>query len=561
MASVTSATVAIPSFTGLKSTISKPSAVVRLPTTTSRNLTVKSSLKDFGVAVVAAAASIALAGNAMAIDVLLGSGDGALAFVPNEFTIAKGEKIVFKNNAGFPHNVVFDEDEIPSGVEASKISMDEQDLLNAAGETYEVALTEPGTYSFYCAPHQGAGMVGKVTTCISRATAFDEASDTFLVVSFIGETRIFAVNRVDELEETEIKGFLSEVRTLFCHDAVHNQLVQVTSSSVRLVSSETRELLSNWDAPDGLNLNIVTANARQLSGVSLAVMAMKLRQSQRSQARKWSTLMLVLLMLFMLTIVLLMLLSFGVFSLPIDTFDEYSPTDLSSFRRAATERSEGIGKRGDQWTEILSWEPRAFLYHGFLSKEECEYLISLAKPYMVKSTVVDSQTGKSKDSRVRTSSGTFLRRGRDKVIKTIEKRIADYTFIPADHGEGLQVLHYEEGQKYEPHYDYFVDEFNTKNGGQRMATMLMYLSDVEEGGETVFPAANMNFSSVPWYNELSECGKKGLSVKPRMGDALLFWSMRPDATLDPSSLHGGCPVIRGNKWSSTKWMHVGEYKV
>ena len=45
----------------------------------------------------------------------------------------------------------------------------------------------------------------------------------------------------------------------------------------------------------------------------------------------------------------------------------------------------------------------------------------------------------------------------------------------ADHGEGLQVLHYEEGQKYEPHYDYFVDEFNTKNGGQRMATMLMYL--------------------------------------------------------------------------------------
>uniref|UniRef100_M4F1G9 Fe2OG dioxygenase domain-containing protein n=1 Tax=Brassica campestris TaxID=3711 RepID=M4F1G9_BRACM len=121
-----------------------------------------------------------------------------------------------------------------------------------------------------------------------------------------------------------------------------------------------------------------------------------------------------------------------------------------------------------------------------------------------------------------------------------------------DHGEGLQVLHYEEGQKYEPHYDYFVDDFNTKNEGQRMATMLMYLADVEEGGETVFPAANMNFSFVPWYNELSACGKKGLSIKPRMGDALLFWSMRPDATLDPSNLHGGCPVIRGNKWSSTR---------
>jgi prolyl 4-hydroxylase len=132
----------------------------------------------------------------------------------------------------------------------------------------------------------------------------------------------------------------------------------------------------------------------------------------------------------MLTIVLLMLLAFGVFSLPINN-DESSPIDLSYFRRAATERSEGLGKRGDQWTEVLSWEPRAFVYHNFLSKEECEYLISLAKPHMVKSTVVDSETGKSKDSRVRTSSGTFLRRGRDKIIKTIEKRIADYTFIPA----------------------------------------------------------------------------------------------------------------------------------
>lgn len=54
----------------------------------------------------------------------------------------------------------------------------------------------------------------------------------------------------------------------------------------------------------------------------------------------------------------------------------------------------------------------------------------------------------------------------------------------------------------------------------------------------MFPAANTNFSSVPWWDELSECGKEGLSVKPKRGDALLFWSMRPDTSLDPSSLHG-----------------------
>ncbi|XP_010502546.1 PREDICTED: prolyl 4-hydroxylase 5-like isoform X3 [Camelina sativa] len=86
---------------------------------------------------------------------------------------------------------------------------------------------------------------------------------------------------------------------------------------------------------------------------------------------------------------------------------------------------------------------------------------------MVKSTVVDEKTGGSKDSRVRTSSGTFLRTGHEEVVKVIEKRISDFTFIPVENGEGLQVLHYQVGQKYEPHYDYFLDEFNTKNGGQR----------------------------------------------------------------------------------------------
>ena len=46
------------------------------------------------------------------------------------------------------------------------------------------------------------------------------------------------------------------------------------------------------------------------------------------------------------------------------------------------------------------------------------------------------------------------------------------------------------------------------------------------------------------------------AVKPIKGDALLFWSLNPDATQDFASLHTGCPVIRGEKWSATKWIHV-----
>ncbi|XP_009363441.1 probable prolyl 4-hydroxylase 10 [Pyrus x bretschneideri] len=291
-------------------------------------------------------------------------------------------------------------------------------------------------------------------------------------------------------------------------------------------------------------------------------MAVKPRHA-RLPARKTSSrsTTLVLTSLVMFTFVILILLALGILSVPSGSSGSSSKAnDLSSIVRHSVERSEEDGA-GEQWVEVISWEPRAFVYHNFLTKAECDYLIDLAKPTMHKSTVVDSETGKSKDSRVRTSSGTFLARGRDKIIRNIEKKIANFTFLPVEHGEGLQVLHYEVGQKYEPHYDYFQDDFNTKNGGQRIGTVLMYLSDVEEGGETVFPAAKGNISSVPWWYELSECGKKGLSVKPKMGDALLFWSMRPDASLDPSSLHGGCPVIKGNKWSSTKWIRVNEYTI
>ncbi|MCH1932333.1 plastocyanin/azurin family copper-binding protein, partial [Shewanella sp. A25] len=70
----------------------------------------------------ATAASAVLASNALAIEVVLGGDDGSLAFVPNNFSVASGEKIVFKNNAGVPHNVVGAEAEIPSGVDAGKIS-------------------------------------------------------------------------------------------------------------------------------------------------------------------------------------------------------------------------------------------------------------------------------------------------------------------------------------------------------------------------------------------------------------------------------------------------------
>ncbi|WOL11970.1 prolyl 4-hydroxylase, alpha subunit [Canna indica] len=272
-----------------------------------------------------------------------------------------------------------------------------------------------------------------------------------------------------------------------------------------------------------------------------------------------------LLLLLVLSFLLVLLLAFRIYTLPVssDSVAETEALPLFNPRQPAPARSsddvEGPEKRGQQWTEVLSWKPRAFIHHNFLSKEECEHLIEKAKPRMKKSTVLDPKTGERLESKIRTSSGAFLRRGEDEIIMAIEKRIAQYTFIPAEHGEGFQVLHYEIGQMYVPHHDYFFDEYSTENKGQRVATLLMYLSDVEEGGETFFPHAEVNSTSLPWHNELSQCGKIGLGVKPKMGDALLFYNMKPDATMDPQSLHGGCPVIRGNKWSATKWLHLQEW--
>ncbi|KAL0463745.1 UNVERIFIED_CONTAM: putative prolyl 4-hydroxylase 10 [Sesamum latifolium] len=215
-------------------------------------------------------------------------------------------------------------------------------------------------------------------------------------------------------------------------------------------------------------------------------MAGKARQhyGRGGPPRKTSSSTAVLYGLLMLSLLIVILLYLGIFSISSSSGsskDSPKAHDLSFIAHNSVHSGDGDEENKDQWVEVISWEPRAFVFHNFLSKEECDYLISIAKPHMEKSTVVDSETGKSKDSRVRTSSGTFLARGRDKIVQRIEKRIADFTFLPVEHGEGLQILHYEVGQKYEPHYDYFLDEYNTQNGGQRVATVLMYLSDVEEG--------------------------------------------------------------------------------
>lgn len=209
--------------------------------------------------------------------------------------------------------------------------------------------------------------------------------------------------------------------------------------------------------------------------------------------------------------------------------------------------------------KAVSWQPRIFVYRGFLSDAECDHLVELGKKKVQRSMVADNDSGKSVMSEVRTSSGTFLDKRQDPVVTRIEERIAAWTFLPEENAENIQILRYEQGQKYEPHFDYFHDKVNQARGGHRYATVLMYLSTVDKGGETVFPNAK-GWESQPKDDTFSDCARKGLAVKPVKGDAVLFFSLHVNGVPDPLSLHGSCPVIEGEKWSAPKWIHVRSYE-
>ncbi|KAK9842984.1 hypothetical protein WJX74_005333 [Apatococcus lobatus] len=207
------------------------------------------------------------------------------------------------------------------------------------------------------------------------------------------------------------------------------------------------------------------------------------------------------------------------------------------------------------WVEPISWQPRAFVYHHFLSDAECDHIVALAKPQMRRSTVVGDNGGSVTDS-IRTSYGTFLRRFSDPVLTKVEHRLARWTHLNITYQEDMQILRYAKGQKYGAHYDSLADQ------SPRIATVLMYLGNgTLDGGETAFPVGSswLHPSLAGKFGPFSPCAEQHLAVKPRKGMALLFYSLKPTGESDYSSMHTGCPVIEGIKWTATKWIHTGPF--
>lgn len=200
---------------------------------------------------------------------------------------------------------------------------------------------------------------------------------------------------------------------------------------------------------------------------------------------------------------------------------------------------------GDRHVAVLGAmaAPRIVLLGGLLSDAECDGLIAAARPRLERSLTVATQTGGQEVNVDRTSRGMFFQRAENDLVARIEARIARVVRWPVERGEGLQVLHYQPGAEYKPHYDYFdPDAPGTpsilRRGGQRVATVVMYLSEPAQGGGTVFPDVF-------------------LEVAPRRGNAVFFSYERPHPST--RTLHGGAPVLAGEKWIATKWLREREF--
>ena len=182
--------------------------------------------------------------------------------------------------------------------------------------------------------------------------------------------------------------------------------------------------------------------------------------------------------------------------------------------------------------------PRVIVFGGLLSDEECDALVELAKPKLARSETVVNATGGSEVNAARTSEGMFFDRGAIGLVDRIERRIARLVNWPVENGEGIQVLHYSPGAEYKPHHDYF-DPVHPgtatilQRGGQRVGTVVMYLNTPAAGGGTTFPDV-------------------GLEVAPIKGNAVFFSYDRAHTVT--KTLHGGAPVIDGEKWVATKWL-------
>jgi prolyl 4-hydroxylase len=179
---------------------------------------------------------------------------------------------------------------------------------------------------------------------------------------------------------------------------------------------------------------------------------------------------------------------------------------------------------------------------NFITDEEREYIMKEAS-----TRFADSVTVGGRDTSVRKSETAWLDKN-EGPVKNIIQRVCDMTGHPFEHAESLQVVKYGKDGFYNPHHDACCDqaescmEFENKDGGQRIVTMLIYLTDDFEGGSTKFPNLDKEF-------------------KPPKNGAVLFYPMEKSGKrCHPYALHGGMPVTKGEKYVCNVWIRERPFR-
>jgi prolyl 4-hydroxylase len=185
-------------------------------------------------------------------------------------------------------------------------------------------------------------------------------------------------------------------------------------------------------------------------------------------------------------------------------------------------------------------QPQLILFDNVFSADECEQVIEMAQDRLQPSATIDPATGRFEQAENRSSESCTFGVSENPFVDRLDRRISALMNWPLEKGEGLQVVHYGPGGRYASHFDYFPPADpgcipHLVGGGQRTATLIVYLNDVESGGETFF-------------------SRVGISFSPRKGQALYFRYFNNRGQLDPATQHAGQPVLSGEKWIINKWM-------
>ncbi|XP_063444802.1 prolyl 4-hydroxylase subunit alpha-2-like isoform X3 [Mytilus trossulus] len=188
--------------------------------------------------------------------------------------------------------------------------------------------------------------------------------------------------------------------------------------------------------------------------------------------------------------------------------------------------------------EEIYLDPYLVAYHDVISDYELAVIKSIATPKLGRATVHNAKTGKLEFAHYRVSKSAWLRPDDDIVVERVNRRISAVTKLEMDTAEDLQIANYGIGGHYEPHFDFArkPNSIVAQINGNRIATFLTYMSDVEAGGATVFPYI-------------------GVKIFPKRGMAAFWYNLYKNGDGIYDTRHAACPVLVGTKWVSNKWIH------